>query len=130
MVKRLVTLCSCIVLLQAALPGFAQDSEPQTEAEQVLEEVRVVGSRFVKQALTDIEPEIRLSTDDVQAYGVNTLEELIAELGPELSSGRGRGDGGPVFLVDGVCVSGVSVKFAVIHPKRSNAWMCCRKKPR
>ena len=102
MVKRLVTLCSCIVLLQAALPGFAQDSEPQTEAEQVLEEVRVVGSRFVKQALTDIEPEIRLSTDDVQAYGVNTLEELIAELGPELSSGRGRGDGGPVFLVDGV----------------------------
>lgn len=66
--------------------------------------VRARGQSF--QTRSDIEPELTLNDSDVAAYGVSTLGELIGELLPETSSGRGRGGGRPVVLLNGRRVSG------------------------
>ncbi|MAK62651.1 MAG: hypothetical protein CMK09_16905 [Ponticaulis sp.] len=93
--------------LMAGLQGQAQTADPVADEDRVMDAVQVTSSRFVNQALTDIEPDIRLSEDDISAYGASSIEELFATLGPELSSGRGRGGGGggPIVLLDGVRIA-------------------------
>lgn len=39
--------------------------------------------------------------EDIAAYGVNSIDELIDAISPQTNSGRGRGDGRPVILVNG-----------------------------
>lgn len=55
----------------------------------------------------DIPPEQVLTQADVRAYGVSSIAELLTELAPQTSSGRGRGDGGPVVLLGGRRISGL-----------------------
>ena len=50
-------------------------------------------------------PEITLDPAEIRALGVSSVEELLAALGPQVSSGRGRGGGRPVVLLNGVRVS-------------------------
>ena len=54
----------------------------------------------------DIKPETQLGVEDIRAFGASSLEDLLQELGPQLRSGRGRGNGPPVVLVNGQRVSG------------------------
>ena len=42
-----------------------------------------------------------LSQEDVAAYGAQSISELLAALAPQTGSGRGRGGGGPVILLNG-----------------------------
>ncbi len=90
--------------LFSAFPVSAQE-EPQDDQDRVLSEVQVTSTRLRGSAITDIEPEQILTSADIEAYGVASIEELIAELGPELASSRGRGGGDHVFLVDGVRIA-------------------------
>ena len=54
----------------------------------------------------DIKPDLQLQPEDVQAYGVSTITELLAELAPEIGSNSGRGGEGPAILVNGHRISG------------------------
>lgn len=90
--------------LLSAFPASAQEA-PQDDQDRVLSEVQVTSTRLRGTAVSDIEPEQTLTTADIEAYGVSSIEELIAELGPELASSRGRGGGDHVFLVDGVRIA-------------------------
>lgn len=42
-----------------------------------------------------------LDEADIESYGTTSVGDLLADLAPETGSGRGRGSGGPVILVNG-----------------------------
>jgi hypothetical protein len=50
-------------------------------------------------------PIMTLDEEDIASYGASSIEELIAALAPETGSGRGRGDGRPVILINGRRIS-------------------------
>jgi hypothetical protein len=75
-----------------------------SDADYVLPEVQVAGTRGRVQG--DIEPEITLDSGQLIAYGATNVAELLAALEPLTRSNRGRGDGGPVVLLNGRRTSG------------------------
>lgn len=103
MVSRLMAGLLCGSAMISGVHAFAQEQVEEPEDErQVLETVRIVGTSVRAQASTEIEPDIRLTQEQIQAYGASTIEELLEELGPELSSGRGRGGESSVILLNGL----------------------------
>jgi len=68
-------------------------------------EILVVAHRIKGQVETDQPPIVTLDEDDIASYGVSSIEELVAVLVPQTGTGRGRGDGAPVFLLNGMRVS-------------------------
>ena len=50
-------------------------------------------------------PVVELNEQDIASYGASSLADLVAQLSTETGSGRGRGTGRPVFLVNGMRVS-------------------------
>lgn len=94
--------------LALSAPAFAQ--EPSTgvvredETEEIVGtggEILVVATRLKGQIDAPQPPIMVLDEADVQSYGVASLDELITVLAPQTGSGRGRGGGGPVILVNG-----------------------------
>jgi hypothetical protein len=84
-------------------PAEAEDAD---EADATVAEVVVNGRRTqVGAVVGDIKPEIQLTPADIQSFGVSTITELLAELGPEVRSDRGRGGGQPVILLNGRRIS-------------------------
>ena len=61
----------------------------------------MVAKRLRADFLAEIAPEISFDRIEIDGLGVSSLEEVLAELQPELNSGRGRGNGAPVILVNG-----------------------------
>src|SRR5690606_14238892 len=48
---------------------------------------------------------VELNEEDIASYGAGSLAELVEALSTETGSGRGRGGGPPVFLMNGLRVS-------------------------
>ncbi len=68
-------------------------------------DILVVAHR-IKGQVDAVQPPIAtLDEEDIASYGVSSIEELVAALVPETGTGRGRGSGGPVFLLNGMRVS-------------------------
>ena len=108
-------------LLALASPALAQESVPtpastsaaaQPEADSAPDapdlsdaprpgELVVVGDRLKGQLETQQKPLVTLNEDDIQALGVGSIGELITRVAPQAGSGRGRGDGQPVIMVNG-----------------------------
>ncbi|MEL7454795.1 MAG: hypothetical protein AAGJ50_15650, partial [Pseudomonadota bacterium] len=84
---------------------LAQETEPETP-EQVLDTVLVEGDRIRGKTLSDIEPELVLTEEDIAAYGAGSLGELVGLISADISSNRGRSAGPPVVLINGRRVSG------------------------
>jgi hypothetical protein len=53
----------------------------------------------------DVPAELQLDPDDIQAYGLSSVAELLAQLSPQTRTERGRG-GAPVVLVNGRRIAG------------------------
>lgn len=70
------------------------------------EEIVVTGSRPPGSVEGDIPPELVLNPADIRAYGVSSIAELLTELEPQTGSGRGRGGGRPVILLNGRRIGG------------------------
>ncbi|HZV84256.1 MAG TPA: TonB-dependent receptor [Brevundimonas sp.] len=68
--------------------------------------VTTTGQRLRGSVDTDIPPDLTLSAEQIQAYGASNIAELLTYLEPVTRSTRGRGDGQPVFLVNGRRISG------------------------
>jgi len=73
-----------------------------------MEEVTVTGQAPPGAVIGDIPAENSLSQRDIRAYGVGTVSELLSEIALQTTSGQGRGDEGPVILVNGRRISGVN----------------------
>ena len=66
----------------------------------------LVVARHIKGQVEVVQPPIAvLDEEEIASYGVDSLQDLVAALAPQIGTGRGRGDGGPVFLVNGMRVS-------------------------
>jgi len=77
----------------AAAPASADDDE----------EIVVRGQKPRGSVTGDIPPEQTLNAADVRAYGVNNISDLLDQLAPQTTSGRG---GQPVMLLNGRRISG------------------------
>lgn len=94
-------------LLVLAAPAFAEEtaqSEPadmQDDAERSGAEIVVVATRLRGQVDAPQPPVMTLDEADVASYGASSLGDLVAAISPQTGSGRGRGDGRPVFLLNG-----------------------------
>ena len=100
--------------VSAPAPTLAAQPTPRTAPPAAAEEdedegapdIVVTGSRRQPGAVIgDIPPEQQLSPADIRSYGVGSITELLAELTPQTTSGRGAG-GGPVILLNGRRISG------------------------
>lgn len=79
-----------------------EDNEEAYDPDQI-----VVTADVVRGAVdTEIPPIQELKEADILAYGASSLTDLLAALAPQTGSGRGRGDGQPVILLNGQRISG------------------------
>ncbi len=104
-----------VSLIALALAGTAsaQDVVPTAQAEPTApsdpgpgpgDEIVVIAERLPGQVVTDSPPVLELDEEEIAAYGATSIEDLVAQLSPQVGSGRGRG-GRPVFLVNGQRIS-------------------------
>lgn len=85
-----------------ALMSQAEDQEYYDEDEAIL----VLADRMRGEVDAPQPPIQVLSEEDIAAYGAGSLAELLEQLTPQTTSGRGRGAGGfPALLVNGMRVS-------------------------
>ena len=69
------------------------------------DEILVIAAR-IKGQVDAPQPAVTTFTEeDIQAYGVASINDLIAMIAPEIGSGRGRGGGQPLFLLNGQRIS-------------------------
>jgi len=66
-------------------------------------DIVVTGQRPRGSVVGDIPPEQQLSPADIRSYGVGSVSELLSELAPQPTSGRG---GAPDVLLNGLCILG------------------------
>ena len=70
------------------------------------DEIVVTAPRLAGQLETDIAAEAELDEAAIASYGVSNVADLIAALSPQTRSGRGRGGGRPIILVNGRRIGG------------------------
>ena len=67
----------------------------------------VVTAESIKGSVdTDVPPVEELNEADIAAIGASSLTDLVAAVAPQANSGRGRGGGMPIILLNGQRVSG------------------------
>ena len=90
------------------LPAPARSARPpaddQGDSPSTVSELVVTAGRAPGAVIGDIKPEITLSPQEVQSYGVSTVTDLLTELSPQTSTGPGSGP--PVILLNGRRISG------------------------
>lgn len=87
----------------APKPAPAAPPHPPADADDnEVEAVVVTGGKPRGAVLGDIPPEETFSAADVRSFGVSSMNDLLAELAPQTTSGRG---GAPVVLLNGRRIS-------------------------
>jgi hypothetical protein len=97
-----VPFCSALALL-APTTAHAQESD---QDEPHKSDIIVTAPRIAGSIETDVPAELSLDAADIEAYGARSVGDLLASLGPQTRTGRGRGGGAPVVLINGRRVSG------------------------
>ena len=97
-------------VLLASSPALAAETATDPALEQEDDgaqdqDILVVAERIRGQVDTDLPPVMTLTEEDVAAYGANSIGDLITAISPQTSSGRGRGEGRPIILVNGQRIS-------------------------
>ncbi|OYX66815.1 MAG: hypothetical protein B7Y88_02980 [Sphingomonadales bacterium 32-64-17] len=92
--------------VSSAQSGGQPETGPEPEDQTYDENTIVVsGARVIGQVDAPQPPILELDAADIAAYGAGSIAELIEALGSDVTSSRGRGSGGPVFLVGGVRIA-------------------------
>jgi len=108
---------TALLLASTAIPLAAQDSgntEGTTAAPEITSEadeeqagdIVVIAERIRGAVDTDVPPVEVLNEADIAAAGAGSLTDLLAAVAPQTNSGRGRGGGQPVILLNGQRISG------------------------
>lgn len=109
MLKHSLTLLLSSTSLSAlvSVPAFAvQEAGGAEVITEDSETVIVVTAERVRGAVeTDAKPIDELSEADVQALGGSSVADIVAAVAPQAGSGRGRGSGPPVILLNGQRIS-------------------------
>nr|WP_246352604.1 TonB-dependent receptor plug domain-containing protein [Sphingomonas xinjiangensis] len=91
----------------AIAPSPARET-PSAPAGDDEKDIVVLGGRPRASALGDIPPERVFRSADIRAFGADDVEALLGAIGAQTTSNRGRGDEGPVTLLNGRRVSSFS----------------------
>ncbi|MEP7223293.1 MAG: TonB-dependent receptor [Novosphingobium sp.] len=103
-----------VVQAQAAAPQGAptaavqpqpDDLEPLANGLDQAGEIVVIATRIKGQIDAPQAPIQTLNEEDIAAYGVTSVADLISALAPQTGTGRGRGGGFPVMLLNGQRIS-------------------------
>ncbi len=86
---------------QAAPAALLETSEEPEPAGDIV----VVATRIRGEVETSAPPIVTLGEEDIAAYGAGSLQSLLAALAPQTGSGRGRGDGAPAVLLNGLRIA-------------------------
>lgn len=102
----LISLVACLCApMQAAAEEVATPRIDEKKQDDPLEvhgdEILVLAPRIIGQIEVPQQPIEVFDEEDIAAYGANSIEELIDAISPQTGSGRGRGDGRPVMLLNG-----------------------------
>lgn len=112
---------SALLLASTAVPAMALDDEVQStgstvaisndEIEEPVEddssgEIVVTAQRIRGSVDTDVPPVEELNEADIASLGASSLTDLVAAVAPQANSGRGRGGGQPIVLLNGQRISG------------------------
>lgn len=87
-------------------PAAAADTVDNGYDDYAEDEIVVTAPRLAGQLDTDIKAEAELDEAAIASYGVSNVAELLAALAPQTRSGRGRGGGRPIILVNGRRIGG------------------------
>lgn len=115
--QRMAAAALCIAL---AGPAFAAQAIPPAEDDPALEEageIVVTAPRVEGSVETDVPPDLVLDGAAIESYGASTVSDLLTALSTQTRTGRGRGGGAPVVLLNGRRISG----FAEIRDLPSEA---------
>lgn len=69
-------------------------------------QILVIATRIKGQVDTTQAPIAVLDEEAIASYGAGSIQDLLSALSPQTSSGRGRGDGAPIVLLNGMRISG------------------------
>jgi hypothetical protein len=111
---------SAILLASTAVPAMAMDDLQSTGStvaiandniEDVVQdapsrEIIVTAERIRGSVDTDVPPVEELNEADIASLGASSLTDIVAAVAPQANSGRGRGGGMPIILLNGQRVSG------------------------
>ena len=88
-------------------PALPDAADEQALPEDYYDEDTIVvsGARLQYRVDTPAPPVLELDAQDIAAYGVGSIAELLEELSSEVGSSRGRGGGSPVTLINGARIS-------------------------
>ncbi|MCA0976993.1 hypothetical protein LCM19_01285 [Qipengyuania flava] len=95
-------------MAQEEQPAEEQRPAPGTDEPTVEDgDIVVYGTRLKGQLIVDQPPIAEYDEADIAAFGANSIADLIAAIEPATGSGArgGRGEGRPVFLINGIRVS-------------------------
>lgn len=111
---------SALLLASTAAPALAAD-DPQATGNAIAiatenedapvdegssTEIIVTAERIRGSVDTDVPPVEQLNEADIAAVGASSITDLVAAVAPQVNSGRGRGGGQPIILLNGQRVSG------------------------
>lgn len=110
---------SALLLASTAMPAIAATeeqpvgstvgmdiAEEEQSEENASNEIVVIAERIRGSVDTDVPPVEELNEADIAAVGASSLTDLVAAVSPQTNSGRGRGGGQPVILLNGQRISG------------------------
>ncbi len=95
---------SLLALLAVPTPVFAQETNATDNSKN--SEIVVTATRIKGSVETDVPPIQEIDEKDIASYGASSLTDLVAAVAPQTGSGRGRGGGMPVILLNGQRISG------------------------
>lgn len=87
-------------------PDSSASDGPDTRVEDSSGDIIVTATRGHASVVSDIPADEMLDEAAIASYGASNLNDLVAALSVQTGSGRGRGAGQPVVLVNGRRVSG------------------------
>ena len=114
------SLFSVLLLASTAVPAMATNDVQSTgstvaiSSDDIAEpveanssgEIVVTAERIRGSVDTDVPPVEELNEADIAAVGASSLTDLVAAVAPQANSGRGRGGGMPIILLNGQRLSG------------------------
>lgn len=105
-----------LLLVSSVTPAWAASELPPAGngAQQLVDEgeldssgeIVVTAERIRGSVDTDVPPVEQLNEEDIAAVGASSLTDLVAAVAPQANSGRGRGGGQPIILLNGQRISG------------------------